>query len=204
VRCQDFARAFPGVRPDCKLGNVQTEHAKQCNVWFGFFFFHYSSCSDDYRAESSVQSTHSGDRWQHHIRSRRKLFQVPEIGIHGTIENESGVCELGTERTFAYEIKYPRRRVHQGKRFSVLFRIGFVALIDAFYVTLFICFWTVSQTDGLAFTGEIRVNEQLVLTCIHTIMAREHNRVAKELSQINPHWNDEMLYQVNNILGQCR
>lgn len=48
----------------------------------------------------------------------------------------------------------------------------------------------------LNFIGEIRVNEQLVLTCIHTIMAREHNRVAKELSQINPHWNDEMLYQV--------
>lgn len=49
------------------------------------------------------------------------------------------------------------------------------------------------------FSGEIRVNEQLVLTCIHTIMAREHNRVAKELSQINPHWNDEMLYQVSVI-----
>lgn len=49
------------------------------------------------------------------------------------------------------------------------------------------------------FVGEIRVNEQLVLACIHTLMAREHNRVAKELSQINPHWNDEMLYQVNGI-----
>lgn len=49
------------------------------------------------------------------------------------------------------------------------------------------------------FLGEIRVNEQLVLACIHTLMAREHNRVAKELSQINPHWNDEMLYQVNGM-----
>jgi len=49
------------------------------------------------------------------------------------------------------------------------------------------------------FIGEIRVNEQLVLACIHTLMAREHNRVAKELSQINPHWNDEMLYQVNGM-----
>jgi len=50
------------------------------------------------------------------------------------------------------------------------------------------------------FVGEIRVNEQLVLACIHTLMAREHNRVAKELSQINPHWNDEMLYQVNGMI----
>lgn len=43
--------------------------------------------------------------------------------------------------------------------------------------------------------GEIRVNEQLVLTCMHTLMAREHNRLATELSQINPHWDDETLFQ---------
>lgn len=44
-------------------------------------------------------------------------------------------------------------------------------------------------------SGEIRVNEQLVLTCMHTLMAREHNRIAKTLIQINPHWDDETLYQ---------
>ncbi|BES92212.1 Animal haem peroxidase [Nesidiocoris tenuis] len=43
--------------------------------------------------------------------------------------------------------------------------------------------------------GEIRVNEQLVLACMHTLMAREHNRVAHALAQVNPHWDDETLYQ---------
>lgn len=45
--------------------------------------------------------------------------------------------------------------------------------------------------------GEIRVNEQLVLTCMHTLMAREHNRVAEGLAQVNPHWDDETIFQVS-------
>lgn len=49
-------------------------------------------------------------------------------------------------------------------------------------------------------SGEIRVNEQLVLACMHTLMAREHNRLARELSKINPHWDDETLYQVNVVI----
>lgn len=43
--------------------------------------------------------------------------------------------------------------------------------------------------------GEIRVNEQLVLTCMHTLMARNHNNVAAGLAQVNPHWDDETLFQ---------
>lgn len=43
--------------------------------------------------------------------------------------------------------------------------------------------------------GEIRVNEQLVLACMHTLMARNHNNLATQLSQINSHWDDETIFQ---------
>ncbi len=58
------------------------------------------------------------------------------------------------------------------------------------------CYVFLTELTKFFFSGEIRVNEQLILTCIHTMMAREHNRIAKELGLLNPHWNDEILYQV--------
>ena len=43
--------------------------------------------------------------------------------------------------------------------------------------------------------GDIRCNEQISLTIMHTLWLREHNRCAREMARINPHWQDERLYQ---------
>ncbi|KAI1290128.1 Peroxidase [Halotydeus destructor] len=43
--------------------------------------------------------------------------------------------------------------------------------------------------------GDVRVNEQTGLTIMHLIWLREHNRVARELKELNPQWNDEIIYQ---------
>ncbi|XP_065503154.1 myeloperoxidase-like [Caloenas nicobarica] len=50
--------------------------------------------------------------------------------------------------------------------------------------------------------GDSRANEMLELACMHTLFVREHNRLARGLKTLNPHWNGEKLYQeARKILG---
>lgn len=43
--------------------------------------------------------------------------------------------------------------------------------------------------------GDERVNEQINLAVLHTLWLREHNRLANRLATLNPHWDDERVYQ---------
>lgn len=61
------------------------------------------------------------------------------------------------------------------------------------------------NTDGLpnaggpnpAFflAGDVRANEQIALTALHTLFVREHNRLADEIIAANPQLSDEEIYQ---------
>ena len=53
-----------------------------------------------------------------------------------------------------------------------------------------------------ACTGDVRVDESMGLTCIHTMMMREHNRLAHALAKLNPQWSGETLFQeARKIMG---
>ena len=43
--------------------------------------------------------------------------------------------------------------------------------------------------------GDIRSNEQLGLTVLHTLFLREHNRLADELKRLNAHWTGYRVFQ---------
>ncbi len=53
---------------------------------------------------------------------------------------------------------------------------------------------TPCEDNACFFGGDERVLETPQLTLMHTLWAREHNRVADRLAQINPTWNDQQLY----------
>ncbi|MEP3478916.1 MAG: peroxidase family protein [Fuerstiella sp.] len=50
-------------------------------------------------------------------------------------------------------------------------------------------------SETLFLAGDIRANENVALSSMHTIFVREHNRIATELAAQNPDLTDEELYQ---------
>ncbi len=43
--------------------------------------------------------------------------------------------------------------------------------------------------------GDVRANENALLTAMHTLFLREHNRLCDEIKVDHPDWNDEQIYQ---------
>ena len=50
-------------------------------------------------------------------------------------------------------------------------------------------------SESCFMAGDVRANEHHNLLAMHTVWLREHNRVAQNLAQNHPFWNDERLFQ---------
>jgi hypothetical protein len=58
------------------------------------------------------------------------------------------------------------------------------------------------ESGGFFVAGDVRANEQIGLTAMHTLFVREHNRLADEIAHKNPDYSDEQVYQIaRKIVG---
>jgi hypothetical protein len=56
--------------------------------------------------------------------------------------------------------------------------------------------------ETLFLAGDVRANENVALTSLHTVFLREHNRLAEHLAKENPQLDDEQIYQrARKIVG---
>ncbi|XP_014293942.1 peroxidase isoform X2 [Halyomorpha halys] len=51
------------------------------------------------------------------------------------------------------------------------------------------------DTETCYLAGDSRVNQNTDVSIIHIVFLREHNKLCTELLALNPHWDDERLYQ---------
>ena len=59
--------------------------------------------------------------------------------------------------------------------------------------------------DGeLYLAGDVRANENVALTSLHTIFVREHNRLVDEIAAEHPDYSDERLYQEAKALVEAK
>lgn len=54
--------------------------------------------------------------------------------------------------------------------------------------------------EGFFMAGDVRANEQVGLTAMHTIWVREHNRIADRIAAEHPELEDEAIYQQTRTL----
>lgn len=52
------------------------------------------------------------------------------------------------------------------------------------------------SADVRFIAGDSRANEHIALMALHVLFIREHNRLAEDIAERNPDWNDEDIYQL--------
>lgn len=199
-KCMHFTRASPGLQPGCSLGPVQAMN--KISSFMDGNLIYGSGVKTNHR----LRTFHQGQLRTQPV-SSASAYGSSAASDYSTLTNDQHPGDAASDE---YLLAAGSRQ-HQAQRQAHGLDTGGSTQLDTYsgspapFKELLPpnkrqpdvgCERRGRAKDVYCFeAGDARANEQIQLTTLHTLFMREHNRVAKELSYINPYWNDEKLFQ---------
>nr|CAD7200692.1 unnamed protein product [Timema douglasi] len=179
--CMNLLRSLAGVSDDCRLGVGKVKNRTVFPLaWSNPFYAHYIGCGKRRGQDRDVTP---------------RSFPKTSAVINTVTSYIDGSMVYGSNVKMADNL-----RLLQGGLMRTLPVFKDLGLSNMLPLKLDHPDDGCIRTDKDIYcflAGDSRGNEQIVLTVLQTMLVRQHNILATQLSNINPHWDDEKLYQVS-------
>ncbi|KAG1666081.1 Chorion peroxidase [Nymphon striatum] len=168
-------RAHPGcfTIPIHKKDKFYSKYKKNCMEFIRSTVVLKSNCRFGYREQQNAITTHMDGSFIYG--SNNEMADKLRVKSLGMLQMLFLCRECGMKSLVSLSLSSENTDDHSKKRNQIILRAQ-----NKLFVNL---------------SGDKRANENIGLATIHTIFMREHNRIAKLVSEMKPSWDDEKIYQ---------